>query len=428
MPQMPSQPATLGELFLMLAISIALGLLVGLQRQHQAQVKAGNEPAHALAGFRTFPLITTLGTISALLVPALGAWMTCAGLLAVTALTIMGNILRRNTMSAGLTTEMAILVMFVVGILVVTGPRELAIAIAVIVALLLQLKPTLHDLARRLSDEDIRAILRFSLITFVVLPILPDETYGPYQVLNPYRIWLMVVLVVGISLAGYVVYRMLGGRKGTMLAGVLGGVISSTATTVSYARMARLVPALRQAALPVILLATAVMYARVIVLIAVIDRADAVVLSAPFAIVLVVTMGSALLCLGRARNSLPDDVPPHSNPAQMRAALIFGALYAAVLFLVAAARDLVGDAGILTVAALSGLTDMDAITLSSARLTSRAMISSDLAIQSILLASIVNLLVKVAIVAFMGNRGLALRLLAWSVPTLVVSIALFLLW
>ncbi len=428
MPQMPTQPATQGDLFLMLAISIALGLLVGLQRQHQAQVKAGDEPAHALAGFRTFPLITMLGTISTLLAATLGPWIVPAALVAVAALTITGNVLRRNTMSAGLTTEMAILVMFAVGVLVVTGPRELAIATAVVVALLLQLKPTLHDLARRLSDKDIRAILRFSLITFVVLPILPDETFGPYQVLNPYRIWLMVVLVVGISLAGYVVYRMVGGRRGTLLAGVLGGVISSTATTVSYARMARVVPAMQQAALPVILLATAVMYARVIVLIAVVASANAIVLTAPFVVVLVVTLGTALLCLAHARNRMPDDVPPHSNPAQMKAALIFGALYAAVMFLVAAARDLVGDAGILTVAALSGLTDMDAITLSSARLTSRDMMTTDLAIQSILLASMVNLLVKVAIVAFMGDRGLALRLLAWSVPTLAVSIALFFLW
>ncbi len=427
MPQMPTQPASPGELFLTLAVAMALGLLVGLQRQYQAQAKAGDEPAHAIAGFRTFPLISILGAICAVLAPAFGAWIVGAGLLAVCALTIMGNIMCRDTMSAGLTTEMAIIVMYVVGVLCVTGPRELAVATTVVVAALLQLKATLHDLVRRLSDSDIRAILRFGLITFVILPLLPDRTYGPYEVLNPYRIWLMVVLVVGISLAGYVVYRLVGGRRGALLAGILGGIISSTATTVSCARLSRLSSLMRQTAVPVILLATAVMYARVIVLISVVAPEEAVTLATPFAILLGVTLVTAILCLSMVRGTMSEDLPHHRNPAQMRAALVFGGLYAIVLFLVAAAREHVGDAGIITVAALSGLTDMDAITLSSARMTHQQLIDADLTIRSILLASIVNLFAKVVIVALMGDRRLALRLLVWAVPTLATSIVLYIL-
>ena len=215
-----------------LAIALGLGLLVGLQRERVQS---------PLAGIRTFALITVLGTVCALLGQPFGGWIVGLGAIALAAMLVVGNLAKGKAgeVEPGVTTETAALLMYGVGAYLVVGHAAVAIAIGGGVALLLHWKAPMHAFVARIGEDDVKAIMRFVLIALVIYPVLPDQTFGPYDVLNPQQIWLMVVLFVGIGLSGYVAYKLFGQRSGAALAGLLGGLISSTATTVSCARRTR---------------------------------------------------------------------------------------------------------------------------------------------------------------------------------------------
>src|SRR5579864_565363 len=247
----------LASTFSSLGISLGLGLLVGLQRE---------QVATQLAGLRTFALITVLGTICGLLAANFGGWVIAAGFLALTGALMTGHVaeLKGEKTESGVTTEIAALAMFGVGAYIVVGYREVAIALGGGIAVLLHFKGQLHGIAARLG-EDSKAIMQFALISMVILPILPNRTYGPFNVLNPRQIWLMVVLIVGIGLGGYITYKFFGAKAGLLLAALLGGVISSTATTVSYSKRAAKQELADNAAAIVILLASTMSCALVLV-------------------------------------------------------------------------------------------------------------------------------------------------------------------
>src|SRR5688572_29094812 len=202
----------IAELLKRLGIALGLGLIVGLQRE-----RIGSP----LGGFRTFPLVTLFGSLSGALSAEFGGWVLAAGIVTIGGLLFMGNLEHRERAS-GLTTEVAMLLMFAVGAFLVSGPIAVGVILGGTVAVLLHLKPQMHSLARRLEDPDFKAIMQFVLITLVILPILPNQKYGPYEVWNPYKIWLMVVLIVGISLGGYIIYKFFGQKAGTLAGGILG--------------------------------------------------------------------------------------------------------------------------------------------------------------------------------------------------------------
>jgi uncharacterized membrane protein (DUF4010 family) len=279
----------------------------------------------------------------------------------------------------------------------------------------------------RIGEKDLRAIMQFVLIALVILPVLPDRDMGPYGVLNPFQIWWMVVLIVGLSLAGYVAYKLFGAGAGTVLAGILGGLISSTATTASYARRSRESPELSRLAALVVMLASTVVFGRVLVEIAAVARGRLLDLAPPLAAMLgicALVSGAAWL-LGRDGE---EELPKQENPAELKAALLFGALYAAVLLAVAFARDRFGTAGLYTVAALSGLTDMDAITLSTSRLVQASQLDPGTGWRAILLASMANLGFKAGIVAVLGSRALLGRIALLFGAALAGGGLIFWLW
>ncbi|QKK08705.1 MAG: MgtC/SapB family protein [Planctomycetota bacterium] len=405
-----------------LGIAVGLGLLVGLQRERVGA-------SAYIGGVRTFALVTVLGATTGMLVPVAGPWLLVAAFLGVAATGLLSNVLwmRRGDPEPGMTSEIAMMVMFVVGALVALGLREVGVALGVGTAILLQLKGPLHGLASKLGDADVRAVLQFALITFIVLPILPDTTYGPFDVLNPYRVWLMVVLVVGLSLAGYVAFRLLGRERGTLVAGLVGGLISSTATTVSYSRLGKRSAAVRGAACAVFLLATFVMYCRVIAEVWIVSPTHARQIVGPIAIVAAATMVCAALCLLRAGKQ-DGEMPEQENPAELKSALVFGGLYAVILFLVAAAKAWFGDAGLYAVAGVSGLTDMDAITLSAGRLVERGMLVPETAWRAVLIASLSNLAFKWGIVWVLGGRAMARQAAGWFAAVGAVSVVMLLVW
>lgn len=385
--------------FLSLLIALGLGLLVGLQRE---RTKA------RLAGVRTFALITLFGTLCAILGDIAGEWIIGAGLVGVAAASAIGNLfsLRQGNGSPGVTTEIAMLVMFGVGALLLHGPRPVAVAIGGGVAVLLHAKPMLHSLVAKLGDADVHAIMQFAIVTLVILPVLPDREYGPYGVLNPRHIWLMVALVVGISLAGYLLYRFYNGSGGVALAGLLGGLISSTATTVSYARRAKESPEGPVAGLlAVIMIASTVVYGRVLTEIGLVAPAFLPEAAGPIGVAAGVSAMLAVAMWWRARQN-GGGLGEQKNPSELKSALVFGGLYALILLAVAAAKANLGDAGLYGVAAVSGLTDMDSITLSVSRMVEEQGLEASTAWRCVLIAAMSNMVAKGAIVGMIGGMRL----------------------
>ena len=432
-------------MFQQLGIAVLLGLLVGLQREHAAS---------GIAGMRTFPLITVLGSLSAMLSTRTGgSWMLAAAFLGVVAVTVVGHLIqpRENgngekgispilTKPAesvsgkstpppfpepdrhpGITTDVAMLLMFAVGAFLVVGEIPVAVAIGGSVAVLLQFKPELHRIAQRLGDEDLRAIMQFVLITCIILPVLPNQNYGPdsfvqlatpvkqLDVLNPREIWLMVVLIVGLSLGGYIIYKYFGRNAGILLGGLLGGAVSSTATTVSYARGTRNDPLAARTASIVIMIASTVMCVRILLAVAVVSSWTFLqTILAPMGILMVLTMLPAMAMWYRVRRE-PSQMPKQENPTQLKSAVVFGLLYAAVLMALALAQYFWHGRGLYAVAFFSGLTEMDAITLSTARLA-----ASDPDIiangwRVIVVAAMANLVSKSAIAGLLGGWRLMAR-------------------
>ncbi len=390
------------DIFIRLAVALGLGLLVGLQREKVDSV---------IAGIRTFALISLFGAVCAQLAKTYGGWILVVGFLVTALLITAGNLVRMQNREAepGQTTEFAALVVFGLGAWVVTGSMAVPVVLAGAVVVLLHFRESIHGVVEKIGEKDLRATMQFVLIALVILPVLPDRDMGPYGVLNPYQIWWMVVLIVGLSLAGYVAYKLFGSGAGTVLAGILGGLISSTATTASFAKRSRENADLSRLAALVIMLASTVVYGRVLVEITAVARGRLLDLAPPLAAMLgvcAVVSGAAWL-LGRDGD---DELPEPGNPAELKAALIFGALYAAVLLAVAFARDRFGTAGLYIVAAISGLTDVDAITLSTSRLVQSSRLDPDTGWRAILLASMSNLGFKAGIVAALGSRALLGRI------------------
>lgn len=405
------------DIYIHLAVALGLGLLVGLQRERVDS---------AIAGIRTFALITLFGAIAGQLGKTFGGWIVAAGLVCSAILVTAGNMVRKEA-EPGQTTEFTALVMYGVGAWVVIGSMPVAVAIAGVVALLLHLREQLHEFAGRMGEKDIRAIMQFVLIALVILPVLPDRTFGPYDVLNPYQIWWMVVLIVGLSLLGYVAYKIFGAKAGAALGGVLGGMISSTATTVSHARRSKEDPESSRLAALVVMIASTVVFGRVLLEIAAVAFGSFRQLAPPIAAMLgVCVLLSAAVWLS-GHKDVPEPQEP-DNPAELKPAIFFGLLYAGVLLAVAFARDRFGAAGIYIVAGISGLTDVDAITLSTSRLVDGGGLDPRAGWRAILLAAMSNLVFKAGIVAFLGSRRLLGRIAVLFGAALAAGGAILWLW
>jgi len=385
-----------------LAVSFGLGLLLGLQRERTES---------SIGGIRTFPLIALFGTICALLGKTFGGWLVAAGLLALVAIVVYSNFakIKSGDIDPGMTTEVAALLLYGLGAYVVIGSMIVAVVVGGAMAVLLHFKKPLHALAGAIGERDMRAIMQFVLLSLVILPVLPHQDFGPYGVWNPFQIWLMVVLIVGISLTGYIAYKCLGARRGTLLAGVLGGLISSTATTVSYARRTVENTNLANLAAVVIVIASCVSLGRVLVEMAVVAPVAFASMAPPVAAILAVSIiiAAAMFLWQPSRDA---QMPEQKNPAELKTAFIFAAIYAVVLVAVAVAKEYFGSAGFYTVAIVSGLTDMDAITLSLARLVESGRTDPSTGWHAILTAAMSNLVFKFGTVTMLGHRLLTLRI------------------
>jgi uncharacterized membrane protein (DUF4010 family) len=381
-----------------LGISLGMGLLVGLQREWRQE---------KLAGIRTFALLTLFGTLCGLLGREWGAWIVAAGVVGVAALMAAGSLVkaRMDAADIGLTTEFAALVMFGLGAYLAVGDRTAAVVTGGVVALLLHWKEPLHGVIRKMGDGDVAAIMRFVLIALVILPVLPREDMGPYGALNPFNIWLVVVLVVGMSLAGYVLHKLVPPRAGALLGGAAGGLVSSTATTVSYARRTREDPEGEAVALQAIMTANTVSILRVMVLVSLFAGGSVGLMMQPLAGMAGGMGVLTVIAFMRGRWQAQQKIA-QENPAELRSALLFGVLYAAVRLAIAWCRDVLGVSALYAVGALSGSTDMDAITLSISDMAQKRRIDMGSAARVVLIAILANLVFKGGCILFLGSAGL----------------------
>lgn len=388
-------------LFLRLGLALGLGLLIGLQRQRTDA---------RLAGIRTFPLVALLGAACGILAAMHGGWILAAGILAVAIVIIGGSLPLGNQVGEppGLTSAVALLVTFALGAYLMKGSAGVAVAVGGAVVVLLHLKPQMHAFAGRIDDRDFAAVVQFVVLSLIILPVLPNRTFGPFQVLNPYKIWLMVVLMVGMSLVGYVAYKFLGGRAGAWTTAILGGFVSSTAATVSAARANKESTGSVAVTSFVILVASGISFVRLALLVA--ATAPAFLPSALLALGLlfgVLFIAGWLNFRFDRTNEAPVMAP--RNPAALGTPLLFGGLYAAVLLGIAAANAYFGHKGVYFVGALSGVTDMDAITLSVANLVNGGDITRGTGWRVVVVAALANLIFKGLVVAVMGERRLVVR-------------------
>jgi len=338
-----------------IALVLALGLFLGLEREQHKQ----QDTQHSLGGIRTFPLIGLVSYSLALMAnPTLTPWI--AGFVVIGVLMALSYYRKLTGASpAGVTTEVSALAMYVIGGLVHRELYWLATTMGVLSVLLLELRNGLEGLSKRFSPREITTVATFLVMTVVLLPIVPYRDLTPFHI-NPFKLWLVVVAVSGVSFASYVLQRIFDQRGGVILSALLGGAYSSTATTVVLAREAKNAgrPNLFAGS---ILAASGVMYARLVVLLAFFDLKLASRLAIPFAVLAFVAVTTGWLIARRREPVSATPAMPNidRNPLEMRAALIFSLIFMLVLVLTSLVRQYLGTAGLYSLAAIMGVTDVD---------------------------------------------------------------------
>lgn len=386
--------------------SAGLGALIGLIRQWSDQSAPGG--AADLAGVRTFTFWAMLGCLGAFL----GETYSPVLLPVVVALVGVHQIVALSRVAMdrppGGTTFASMLLTLFVGTLVYWRHYQAAVLVAATTMLLLGLKQPLHAWTRAFKAEDVRAMLQFAAITGVILPLVPDRDFGPFGAFNPYTIWLMVVLISGLGFIGYVAMRLFGERAGILLTSLLGGLASSTASTLAFSRRSRETPALSASFSLAVVIACSVMLPRVLVATSVLDAELAFALLPPFGLMLLPAVLYGLWrCLARQPAATPHEVPTLANPLSLKTAVKFALLYALIGFLVKAATQLdLLQHGLLPLSFVSGLTDMDAISLSMARGHAGETVPLTLAARAVIVAAIANSLLKAGFALSLGSLAL----------------------
>lgn len=408
-------------------IALLIGALVGIEREKHKSV----ERPGSFGGLRTFILFAQTGAVAAWLSQQAGSpWLFIAALLAVALIVVVAYVLESRSApdALGVTSEISAITVFLLGGAVMYGYAELAVALGIATSAVLAFKQPLHGIVHRIGTDDLYAGLKLLIATFIVLPLLPNQPVDPLHALNPYKLWLLVILISGLSLVGYVAVRWLGPARGAVATGVTGGLVSSTAISLMFARQSRVDtdPLAGDTLAAGILLAWAVMFARVVVAVGIVYAALVPALLAPF---VTMAIASAVLAAAFYRRGTQRSRPLEQsgevgvkNPFSLTAATQFGLLFALVLVIVELTERYAPPEGLYLVAAFAGLTDVDAITLSMAEYA-RAGDTHRLAATAIVIAALSNTLVKCGMVVLLGSRALRLRLLGATTAVVLVGLA-----
>lgn len=384
-----------------LASSIGIGFLIGMERQFS---KEAVEHQEQFAGIRTFTMVSMFGFISALLSTMLGEWIFGLTMACVFAFVVVSYVLSsKQPSNKGATSEFALLITFTLGALVFMKLILFALVIMVVMLLFLAFKPTLHLFVEKLKRQELLAIILFVVMSALVIPFLPNENFGPYDLWNLKEIWQMVVLVSGTSLVGYMIAKFMG-QKGTMLAGIVGGLVSSTSVALAFSRKSMETKSTSASffyAMGVISACT-IMFPRILFEVYIVNAELAQELWIPVVLISAAGFGSAILIYGLKKGKPGSNSLILKNPLDFSTAIKFAFLFAAVQWLVKYCSIHFGDSGTYIAGAIAGITDVDAITLSMAKI-SKAGDDANLAINTILIAALTNTLVKFIIIIALGS-------------------------
>jgi uncharacterized membrane protein (DUF4010 family) len=395
------------EPLLAMATALAVGLLIGLERE-QTRTEGGT----LFAGVRTYPIFAMIGALAAMQESPWLPLVALAGVIALCAMSYATEL--RETKHRGVTTEASVIATYLLGALATSrgvieplSNRLLLVgALGVALAYLLSAKQYLHGIASRVSRDDLYATMKFLIVAVIVVPVLPRHEMGPLDAIEPFVVGLMVVTISGLSFVGYLAMRWLGPSRGLLASAAFGGLVSSTAVSVSMAARTKQNAALAPVAATAIGIAGAIMISRVAVLVAVVDAPLLARLAIPLA---AAAAGSAIAAWIVYRK--PDGATAElevKNPFELGTAIRFGLVFAAILLATKAAKVYLGDRGLIAAGAIAGTTDVDALTLSTARLA-RDSIEADIAAITILVAAGVNTIVKTGIAWTLGGARLGRR-------------------
>lgn len=409
-------------------IALLIGALVGIEREKRKSACA----RPTFGGIRTFILLAQIGAVSAWMAQRLAQpWLFVTALVAVASVVLTAYVLegRRNSDNVGLTTEIAALTVFLLGGAVMVGYAEIAVPLAILTSAVLAFKQPLHGLIAKIGEDDLYAGLKLLIASFIVLPLLPNYYIDPWNALNPYKLWLLVVLISALSLVGYTAMRWLGSAHGTAVTGLAGGLVSSTAVTLGLARQSTTETGTRMsdALAAGVLLAWTVMFVRVLIAVGIVFPSLLAALLVPFVAMALAGGGFAIFYYRRGiaeqqrREGEKSNIALR-NPFSLTAATQFALLFAVVLLVVKLTELYLPQSGLYMVAALAGLTDVDAITLSMAQYAERSRDFSTAA-GAIAIAAISNTLVKCGFIVALGDKGLRTRILLGTGAILVTGAA-----
>jgi uncharacterized membrane protein (DUF4010 family) len=407
------------------------GMLIGLERE-QSRAPGTESGRTFVGGIRTFPLLALIGGVATLLTRTLGPWPLVIAGLGVTALISLTWFKDAESGHVGLTTEASALLTFLVGALALsTGVIEpltrrvfVVSAVSVTATVLLSSKAQLREFSTRLSRDDVIATLKFLIVAVVVLPVLPDESFGPWGVLNPFRIGVMVALIAGIGFVGYVAMRLWGEGRGLLLTAAIGGLVSSTAVTLASAARAKQTQALAPLAALAVVVASSIMFVRVLVAVFVVERSLFVVLAWPLGAMALLSVVLCAIFAWRARRQTHGETKVDlANPFELSSALKFAALIVGIMLISRWAGATFGSSGTYVTGVLAGLADVDAITLSMANLVKTHEIEVPVAARTIVLAVASNTVVKGVLSLVLGGRAMGGRVLLAFVVVLTVGLA-----
>jgi uncharacterized membrane protein (DUF4010 family) len=405
------------------AIAILIGALVGIEREKR------RETEETIGGIRTFILLAMLGAVGGYLSDQFDMIWPLLAAVAVGAITVVAGFLidaEERKAPIGLITELSAIVVVALAGLATLGQPEIAVCLGIVVAALLAYKQPLHGLIDRIGWDDIFAGLRLLIASFIILPLLPDRTVDPWDALNPRKLWLLVVMISGLSMVGYVATRWLGPGRGAVVTGLTGGLASSTAATLAFSRQSKDSDGIAAARMLAIgtLIAWAVMFVRVMVVSFVVYPALLRELMVPMSAMALACLASVGVLMLRHRSDGAGGKSgeiPVSTPFTLTQATKFGLLFAAILLVVKIVGDLDLAGGLYLVAAIAGLTDVDAITLSMAQYARGG--ATMIATIAIVIATLANTAVKAGMAATIGSADYRRLVLAATALIAIAGVA-----
>lgn len=401
-----------------LLIALAIGALVGLEREYARYKKK----AHEYAGIRTFPLIALIGAISAYLGELISIWIFIVSIFLMGSLIVVAyfTVVRKVQEHMSATSEIAGLITFFLGALVYYGEITLAVTVAVIMTIILYSKSFLHHFAEKMKKAELASTLKFAVVAFVILPFLPNQEYGPLGIFNPFVVWLMVVFISGISFAGYIILKWFG-EKGIALAGILGGLISSTTVTMSFAERSKKENKVYLALVLGVVLANGIMFGKILLEVFVLNRNLFFELLIPLLSLAIITAGFSYFLWEKAKKVKGKVML--GSPFTLGPALKFGVFFAVIIALVKVANVYLSSKSVYIVSFISGLADVDAITVSLSQLAGDSL-SLEVAGRGILIAALTNVAVKGGIAYWFGEKQFGKAVLGFFVLLILIGIGI----